>query len=318
MIDRRRALIAAWGAPVTLVPTQLGRGTPSPENYRAIRPNHIVLPVGPDIFDEDAAEWVDGKRIQANGSTINDRDYRYSGHFFEIAPGKSYKITFIKESSASSGAAVAFYASDESFLSRAVILNSTTETGEFGGTFTTPDGCAYFRVSIGRYSNDIEVREIHDPEEIYVYAGEIDLPSGTITATHAYLEMDGATSGKAFTNKGGGANNNFYLALSDADTLDAATSTWVSAATLTGNGILASNMEVSNPNTHTGAVPFFCAYIGSAGVFQPRVQFGPDSEITTVELANQQLADWYAAGKPFGFVYKLKTPVVYTIREVTA
>jgi hypothetical protein len=141
-----------------------------------------------------------------------------------------------------------------------------------------------------------------------VYGGEIDLVSGVLTVTHKEITFDGVTEGKMFTNKSGGSSPNYFLSLYDGYLFGKNEVGWVSVDEMQEQGMINSHYDYFN--LYTG----FRAYVGdNLTASQPRLFFGPDSTITTIDLANQWLATQYANGTPWQVKYPLATPITYQL-----
>lgn len=145
--------------------------------------------------------------------------------------------------------------------------------------------------------------------------GEAEQVNGNGLQTHRILVMDGVTDGLKFTLRGSGTRNNYYFYASDGYLFGKTSAGWVNSNDMEAYNMIDSHMELF---TGGGEGVGFGAYIGSGGtVLQPRIQFGDDSPITTVALANQWLADQYANGTPLQIVYPLATPIALTLTGQT-
>jgi hypothetical protein len=141
-----------------------------------------------------------------------------------------------------------------------------------------------------------------------VYGGSVDFTTGVATITHKNVVMDGVTARQRFDSKGGGSDNNYYFGLPDGY-LFGGTARWVEPEELKAHGMINSHYPYS-----MGSDAGFKTYVGNGGtVLQPRVQFGANSDITTVALANQWLQAQATAGTPFEFNYPLATPIELTL-----
>lgn len=141
-----------------------------------------------------------------------------------------------------------------------------------------------------------------------VYGGYLDVTTGVLTVTHKLLEFDGVTTGKKVTSKGSGNENNYYLNLSDGSAYGMTSAGFVTRDKLLSYGYWCSNLRIGS-TSGSRTFPYMSAYVNASSNFQPRIFFGTESDVTTVDLANAWLADLYSAGKPLQIVYALKEPI---------
>ena len=136
-----------------------------------------------------------------------------------------------------------------------------------------------------------------------VFGGYVDLVSGELTATHKEITFDGVTSGKMFSARITGSTNSYYISLPDG--FDFNTTGRVSSTDMKRYGMINSHYDY----TDDSSVGFYAGIGTTTGYLQPRILFGANSNITTVELANQWLATQYTNGTPWQIVYPLATPI---------
>ena len=153
---------------VTLEPTQLGEGTPSPSNVRPIVGHSSVEAkiVGKNLFDIANAThaYIDG-----NGVLVANDSFRASD-FILINPNQAYTLSYIRGQGASgSGMRIAWYDENKDFIRRDGILESVT--GLCQTTATAPSNARYGRVSI-YFDNS------------YVYAKDQQFEKGTTATTY--------------------------------------------------------------------------------------------------------------------------------------
>ena len=142
-----------------------------------------------------------------------------------------------------------------------------------------------------------------------VYGGTLDVVSGVLTVTHTMVTLDGDTN--KFTNKGSAsAYDEYYFAAEDGYTFGKL-STYVYGTELANSGFLCSAFPIAPGGSTVG--DYATAYIGGAGMLQPRIRFTLDRSLNTLALANAYLAQLYAANTPVQIVYKLATPQTYQL-----
>ena len=135
---------------VDINPLQSGSGNPSPVNVRPITGYDTVnvTVCGKNIFDNSSANWKNGYFINASGVETSSGSYAYSQAFFRVKPNTTYAVQGVKNTTSSAAITVPFYDKFQSFIDRAVPVESSTSTGLKTGTFTTPANCCYLRISV--------------------------------------------------------------------------------------------------------------------------------------------------------------------------
>lgn len=202
---------------VSFLPIQEGEGDPSPDNERPISgfTGCEVQRTGKNLVNSD--ECLIGKYINRSGAKLSAVDWTLAD-YIACKPNTTYTITGSTVQSNTPSAQLAFCDKEKNLI-------ELRPAGKSNLTFTTPDGCAFMRLSIRNANVDeiqVEVGDTATDYEPYigqtypitfpteagtVYGGYVDLVSGELVATHLAFVMDGVNH-KVSTGAAVNTNNN--------------------------------------------------------------------------------------------------------------
>lgn len=175
-----------------IVPKQSGSGTPSPDNVRPISGWESVetYDTGVNVWDE---EWEVGGYNVNTGAAVGAASRIRSKNFIPVIPNATYY------SPVSNGLARIFFDADKNYLEGAWVVSPT---------FTVPANAHYMKFNTGdaygnTYNNDISINYPSTDHDYHaytatthttdlgrtVYGGTVDVVSGTLTVTHAIVDL---------------------------------------------------------------------------------------------------------------------------------
>lgn len=192
---------------VTIKPQlELGSTATSYSPYSNICPiygrtGQTVTVAGEDLLT-DATDWTSGYFISASGEISPDFRYKYTTDLIPIDPSTSYYISYNKTNGTESTAVtIAYYDASGAFLSRAVAIASTYDTGVMSAFVTSVANAHNCRVSLHRQGIDqvlargiTYTREFEDSQgnTLTVYGGEDEIVGGVLTVERTIYNPTGS------------------------------------------------------------------------------------------------------------------------------
>ena len=158
-----------------------------------------------NMFDEAHITWVDSKYIKSDGTEASNNSYRYTADYLKVEPSKTYGLQLSKITSGSLSVSAAYYDIGKNFISRDVVVSSSS-TGVVSGTFTTPSTAAFVRINTPIQCSNIQLEQsaVTDYEQYNgttipitwptagtVYGGELDVTTGVLKAYPYYASYNG-------------------------------------------------------------------------------------------------------------------------------
>lgn len=276
---------------VQINPVQAGSGDPSPSNVRAIS-GWTAANIYVCSFDLlTNAEWTRGY-INANGELTDSAGYQHT-NLIPVESAKSYWAYIKKTSSTNAGASVAFYDSNESFISRASLQDATRQPWTVDGNFTTPSNCSYIVLNRATDAVAYRVAKNHNSYTIQlgqtVYGGTLNPITGQGLITHYAVTYNGSEDGWTLTPSYNQLSRNLPY---PAYYVNGATLAWTCDRLL----------PVTN-NQRTSNIGNFASVIGSGSGIAISV---PDATTTA------EIKAWLAEN-PVTFCYQLATPIAYQL-----
>ena len=192
-------LLPAKSLTATIVPKQSGTGTPSPDNVRPIAGWTEVETVvcGVNVWDE---EWESGSLSEEGADTPSSNSIR-SKNYISVSPNTAYCIVTPYT------VYMRYYDANKEFISK-TDANGRGNVTAPNGIRTTPSNCAYIRFYIDQstYNQDISINYPSTDHDYHaynghttttdlgrtVYGGTVDVVSGTLTVTHAFITFNTA------------------------------------------------------------------------------------------------------------------------------
>jgi len=277
---------------LSLLPRQSGTGDPSPQNIRSLIPWGEVgtWHTGVNVWDE---EWESGNINFSTGAKQNSSVNIRSKNYIPIVGGETY---YGKASTLTSSACVIFfYTEDKTYISNAYCGNTT---------FTVPSDAKYALFYCGSaygttYNHDISINYPSTDTEYHPYTGQshpvnvgnitppvygasIDLTTGEVWGTWAFVELNGTEANWNNYNQG----TAFSLPITGMTT-DKYKSVFCDR--------FAQIKNITSFGVYASASNYYAYFINAT-----------DIEGVT------DLASWkaYLAENPMGFAYQLATPVL--------
>ena len=275
----------------TIIPQQSGSGTPSPENIRPISGWESVETVvsGVNVWDE---EWELGSISTTTGENIPSTTSIRSTNYIPVKSG-SYYIRI--SGSTTLWAAVLTYDANKNF-----IANLGGKTG--GSTITLNADVAYIRFYLTSnygttYNNDISINYPSTDHDYHayitptthttdlgrtVYGGTVDVVSGTLTVTHALVDLGTLTFAKY------GSDTVYY----------------------------ASVPNKADGNTNVLADKFFLDAVAISNMADGSMRgYASNANVYFRRNDCATLADWntWLSNNPTQLCYELSTPTTYTL-----
>lgn len=273
--------------------------------------------MGKNLYDKYSAQWVLNKTINNNGEIVDNASYAYNSVYEPIDGGRNITISVTRENSGY-GNPIAFYDSNKTFIERKSTIDaSSLVTGRVSATIQTPQNARFYRLVSSPLSNItnimIEYSSVASDYEVYngithsipfspsagtVYGGTLTINkdgSGQLVVDRETLTIDQNTSLSKDT-------SGFYTQVN----------TFMRSNDYTQNDLLICNCLPSVTNhiilkeIDIGITGYYHA---TALLSQNWIYFkNGDTSITTVA----EMQTWLASN-PLQVVYKLATPVSYTL-----
>ena len=190
---------------VEIVPAQSGSGVPSPDNVRPISgwTGANVYVAGKNLLYNP--DWHLNKTIDASGVEKDMNGYKNSGTYIPVMGGETVTGQIYKTTSVQYAVMVACYDKNKTFIERFFIVPANSQPGIKSGSVTLPDNCRFIRFICDRDSYN-EMLEYGNTASTYVgpvaiseysvswqdeagtiYGGTLDMTTGVLTVTHAYI-----------------------------------------------------------------------------------------------------------------------------------
>lgn len=172
---------------------QSGSGTPSPDNIRPIVAyTENTISVG-DIAKSSDYTYIDNVYIDANGQPQGNLLYKYTPDYIRVNPNTTYIFSITKNDSELVGVTLPMHDDSKEFISRLIVINPTTTTGEMSAIFTTLEDCRYIRFSVPKTATNITITGVSSTHATTfpsaIYRGSEDVVNGEVTSEMPVIDL---------------------------------------------------------------------------------------------------------------------------------